>query len=105
MKLHSPKFFNFLINILLSVSALILLTVLGEILLQILDYDEKKIIGPDWFKKHVTYNSLGYRDHEHSLAKPKDTFRILVLGWCIRCGIVALCILYRILGMHLFRNV
>ena len=32
-------------------------------------------------------------------------FRILVLGWCIRCGIVALCILYRILGMHLFRNV
>ena len=47
MNSRFPKFSNFLINILLSVSALILLVVLGEIILQILDYNEKKIIGPE----------------------------------------------------------
>ena len=32
-------------------------------------------------------------------------FRILVLGLCIQYGTVALCTLYRILGMRLSRNV
>jgi hypothetical protein len=36
--------------------------------------------GQGEFKAEVKMNSLGLRDHEHSYAKPPDTFRLLILG-------------------------
>jgi len=69
-----------LINLLVSFLTLIIIICLLEIALQKLQTPENSVVDKDWFKKNVSLNSLGYRDFEYSQERPKNTFRILVMG-------------------------
>ena len=81
----------------LILAACVISVILGEVGLRLIGlsfpvfdtYDEvrgvKLVPGKQgWYRKegaaYLEINSLGYRDHEHDLAKPPETFRIAVLG-------------------------
>ena len=84
MKANPKTFFlkssGVLINLFVSFSILIIIICLLEIALQKLQTPENSVVDKDWFKKNVSLNSLGYRDFEYSQERPKNTFRILVMG-------------------------
>lgn len=69
---------------LLSICAFLLLVLL-EILLRIFwkpDFLNPKYKRNDyeWVSKNVTLNKFGYRDFEYEMIKPRDVYRIYVLG-------------------------
>ena len=78
----SPK----LHNVGLAVSSLIVLAVLGEGVARVMTLAFPTVQGfPTystrlWRERHVTLNSLGYRDAEHSLAPAEGVRRALVIG-------------------------
>ncbi len=71
-------------KILLFLGSVFIILLLAETSLRIfLPQDFKDIIGPnaDTFNRnYVSFNSLGFRDSEHSLLKPENTIRIAAVG-------------------------
>lgn len=74
-----------LTNLIFLLFIILILFSIGELSMRI--FFHEKIYqeyghGPEKseFLKKIEYNSLGYRDVEHDLAKEKDTYRILFLG-------------------------
>ena len=84
MKANLKTFFlkssSVLINLIVSFLTLIIIICLLEIALQKIKTSEYSVIEKDWFKKNVRLNSLGYRDFQYSQERPKNTFRVLMLG-------------------------
>ena len=67
------------VNFLVLGCTLILLLVLLEVSVRVLD-SPKKEIDKDWVHQFVKCNQDGFRDREILVAKPRDKFRILVVG-------------------------
>lgn len=72
-------------NITLLVSAFILFFLMGEIFLRLffssmINSEYGHGPGAANFMKDINYNSWGYRDVEHTISKPNDTFRVVIMG-------------------------
>ena len=73
------------VNGIVLVSAIVLFLIVGEVLLRLFFSDminSEYGHGPGMvdFMKKIEYNGLGYRDVEHTVSKPKDVFRIVIIG-------------------------
>ena len=43
-------------------------------------FSHEKEINKDWVRQFIQYNRDGFRDREFAIAKPRNIFRILVVG-------------------------
>jgi hypothetical protein len=71
-----------LINLAIFTLSLIICLVLIEGILIFNSSESENNYGltKEFQEKYVRYNKHGYRDYEYSLKKPKDVFRVLVIG-------------------------
>ncbi len=75
-KLNAIKF-----KILISFSAIILILIVLEIFMRLFSADRYYMIKHEWHNYNTKpRNSLGLRDVEHNLIKPKGTYRVLYIG-------------------------
>jgi hypothetical protein len=71
-----------LINLAIFTLSLIICLVLieGVLIFNSSESEDNYGLTKEFQKKYVRYNKHGYRDYEYSLKKPKDVFRVLVIG-------------------------
>jgi hypothetical protein len=71
-----------LINLAIFTLSLIICLVLieGVLIFNSSESEDNYGLTKEFQEKYVRYNKHGYRDYEYSLKKPKDVFRVLVIG-------------------------